>query len=503
MRQPFRYTITFIILSVIALNLNAQPGYNIAFSCAGLEKQTIKLAYHLGIAQYLKDSLITDEKGKCVFKGKEKLAPGVYMFVLPGNKYFEFLVEDRQDFSASCNFKPSTDEALNESKDKQAEGKWKNYEITAIKFKGSVLNDNFLSYESSWQSLQQKYADMKREFLDAKDKPDEQAKIKQSIIDQEMKMKLWLTSQSEINNGTLLGAIIKSIIPVNIDIPEVPSSVSNPDSVKKFWSYLYYKNHFFDNTELSNPGLIRSPVLATKLDQFFTQVVIQSPDSIIKETDKLLKKCQSQKEVFQYVTSWIFNKYASSQYMGHDAIVVHIADSVYLAGKAPWVSNEFIADLAKKVNRLRPNLIGVKATDLVMNSYTGNFVALYDVRADFTILYFWEPDCGHCKEATPKLKDYYNRNKDKGIEVFAVCTKDNKADWEKYITEHDLTWINGWDPDRLSHFDFFYNVESTPLVYILDKDKKIIAKKISVEDIGPFIESYREYQTSAGIKIAR
>jgi hypothetical protein len=52
---------------------------------------------------------------------------------------------------------------------------------------------------------------------------------------------------------------------------------------------------------------------------------------------------------------------------------------------------------------------------------------------------------------------------------------------------------NGWDPTRSTSFDYYYNVQSTPLIYILDKNKKIIAKKLAVEEIGPFIENYRKY----------
>jgi thiol-disulfide isomerase/thioredoxin len=187
------------------------------------------------------------------------------------------------------------------------------------------------------------------------------------------------------------------------------------------------------------------------------------------------------------------NRYASSEIMGHDAVVVHMADKVYLAGKAPWASKEYLDDLEKRVSRLRHNLIGMKASELLMGSFAGHHVSLYDVEAEFTIVYFWEPDCGHCKVATPMLKEYYDSNKSSGIEIFAVCTNHDKEKWEKYIVEHGLTWINGWDPQRMSRFDYFYNVESTPLIYILDHDKKIIAKRLAVEDVEAFIDSYRKY----------
>ena len=96
-------------------------------------------------------------------------------------------------------------------------------------------------------------------------------------------------------------------------------------------------------------------------------------------------------------------------------------------------------------------------------------------------------------QRTPKLKAYYEKAKNEGIEVFAVCTTADKEKWTKYIEDNKLTWINGWDPERSSHFDYYYNVQSTPMVYILDRNKKIIAKKLAVENIGSFIDNYRKY----------
>jgi thiol-disulfide isomerase/thioredoxin len=128
-----------------------------------------------------------------------------------------------------------------------------------------------------------------------------------------------------------------------------------------------------------------------------------------------------------------------------------------------------------------------------MDSYKGIFVSLYDIDKEFTILYFWEPDCGHCKEATPKLKAYYDKAKNSGVEVFAICTTSAKDKWEKYIVDNKLDWINGWDPERKSNFGFYYNVQATPTIYVLNRDKIIIAKKLSVDDIPSFIENYRKY----------
>jgi len=197
--------------------------------------------------------------------------------------------------------------------------------------------------------------------------------------------------------------------------------------------------------------------------------------------------------MFQFISVYLFNHFRESEIMGHDAVLVKIADDIYLSGKADWVTSDFKKDLQRQVELLRHNLIGMKAENLVMDSYKGIFVALYDIEKEFTILYFWEPNCGFCKEYTPKLRDYYLKARNEGVEVFAVCTISDKAAWTKYIDENNLSWINGWDPDRSSHFDYYYNVQTTPMVYILDRNKKIIAKKISVDDVPSFIETYRKY----------
>ena len=306
-------------------------------------------------------------------------------------------------------------------------------------------------------------------------------------------MKLYLKTVVKENGGNFLGTLVKALLPVDVPDFPVPIGFANPDSVKWIRNYLYNKDHYFDNIDLTDERLLRTPILYSKLDAFFTNVLIQAPDSINREIDKLIKRCSPDYKVFQFVSVYLFNHFRESEIMGHDAVMVKLADDIYLSGKADWVTKEFKDDLRKQIDLIRPNLIGKKAENIVMDSYKGIFVSLYDVEKDFTILYFWEPDCGHCKEATPKLKVYYDKPKDYSLEVFAVCTTSDKAKWTRYIEDNKLIWINGWDPKRSSHFDYYYNVQSTPTVYILDKNKKIIAKKLSVEEIGSFIDNYRKF----------
>jgi thiol-disulfide isomerase/thioredoxin len=468
-----KVSVIILLLFISASSFSQlKNGYEIDITILGLQDSSIYLAYHLGDKQYIKDTIRLDRNGHGVIAGQEALPQGIYMIVLPGKKYFEMLVSKDQHFALSCSY---------------------NDYFNTLKFIGSNENSAFVEYQKKWLTMQQQGTAIAKRIQNNKQNSDS-VKVLASIQKlQEDTMKKYLKTVIAANNENLLATLVNALLPLEVPEYSVPAGVTNPDSVKWIWNYNYNKDHFFDNIDLTDERLLRTPILQARLNAFFTNVVIQSPDSINKEIDRVIQKCKSNYKVFQFVAVYLFNHFRESEIMGHDAVMVKLADDIYLSGKADWVSKEFKDDLRKQIDMIRPNLIGKKAENLVMDSYKGIFVSLYDVEKEFTILYFWEPDCGHCKEATPKLKAYYEKAKNDNIEIFAVCTTADKPKWTKYIEDNKLTWINGWDPQRSSRFDFFYNVQSTPLIYILDKNKKIIAKKLAVEDIESFLNNYRKY----------
>ena len=469
-----RKLIFSILLSLVPVFLSGQlkNGYEINITIMDLQDSTVFLAYHLGDKQYIKDTAKLDRSGNGIFRGQQNLPQGIYMIVLPGRKYFEILISDNQRFSLSCTFSDY---------------------FNTLKFTGSKENSAFVEYQKNWVTMQQTAIAISKRIQNNKQNNDS-LKILGSVQKlQEENMKAYLKSVVKANEGNFLGTLVKGLLPIDIPKFTIPIGYKNPDSIRWVMNYNYNKDHFFDNIDLNDERLIRTPLLYSRLDSFFTNVLIQSPDTINKEIDKLINKCSSNYKMFQFVSVYLFNHFRESEIMGHDAVMVKIADDIYLSGKADWVTREFKDDLRKQIDLIRPNLIGKKAENMVMDSYKGIFVSLYDVEKDFTVLYFWEPNCGHCQEATPKLKAYYDKPKDYSLEVFAVCTTADKEKWTKYIEDNKLTWINGWDPKRISHFDFYYNVQSTPTIYVLDKNKKIIAKKLAVEEIGPFIDNYRKF----------
>ncbi len=463
---------TLVLFIILMPECKGKPGHEISFTIKGLADASVFLAYHLGDKQYIRDTVIVDSNGTGIFSGDETLPEGIYMIVLPGNKYFELLISDDQDFSLTC----SHNDAFN-----------------TLEFSGSDINTRFMDYQKNWVAMQQKASAIGKRILTNSQNRDSLNLLSDLQKQQEQKMIGYLKQVKDNNSGNLLSVLVRAMLPVDPPDFKIDPAAPSADSLRWVMEYNYNKNHYFDNLDLNDERLLRTPLLSSRLTAFFTNVVIQAPDSVISEIDRLIAMTSGNYKIFQYVAVWLFNHFRESSIMGHDAVMVKIADDIYLSGKADWVTEEFLKDLEKQINLLRPNLIGMPAQNLVMDSFNGVFVSLHDIEKDYTILYFWEPDCGFCKETTPLLRDMYGKLREDNIEVFTVCTTFDREEWEEYIRTNNLgSWINGWDPERRTNYAFFYNVQATPLIYVLDRDKKIIAKKIGVEDIIPFIENHRK-----------
>ena len=131
-------------------------------------------------------------------------------------------------------------------------------------------------------------------------------------------------------------------------------------------------------------------------------------------------------------------------------------------------------------------------TAIKQDPHIGYDFYLYDIEARYTILYFWEADCGHCQTATPVLHEAYSRLKDKGVEVISVHvinSIEGKEKWVDFVNENQLLgWLNCWSPYS-NEFRKSYNLQSYPQLFVLDKDKVIVAKRVTPEQAEQIINN--------------
>ena len=152
---------------------------------------------------------------------------------------------------------------------------------------------------------------------------------------------------------------------------------------------------------------------------------------------------------------------------------------------------------------LMSNLIGEKAADLEMLDKDGKPSTLYNLTGDYTVVCFWDPTCGHCKEELPRLDSIYRASwKKHGVKIYAVLSADSKedlkAEWMKYIREHNLgDWINVYQTKEMESaiaasqkpgYRQLYDITLTPTLYLLDNEKRIIGKKLTWQQLDELLQ---------------
>lgn len=457
----------FILLLLITFTVHAE-GYLISVKWEGMKDSTLILTHYYDSNIYVKDTIQLDNNGKGEFSGDEKLKEGLYMLFVNNNARFDFLLGSDQTFNI--------------------ETKSKDF-VENLSIKGASESEDFLTY----QKLVKNKIEEKNTLLGqlkSKDKDStEFAKTELERIDAEMEQYMDKTIANAGNN--MLGLFLNAANSLKIPKPDADESNPKYDSIAWFHSYNYRRDHFFDGINLADERILNTPLLKPKLEAYFNKILLQTPDSIIPQAYKLLNRAEENPITYQYLTQFLINNSLQSKIMGMDAVFLAVADEVYLKGKATWADSATIAKVAEEAYLTRYNLIGNKAPELFMENIDGEMESLHQIIADYTVLIFYEYDCGHCKKDIPALyNDVYLKFIEHNIEVFAVCMEDDHEKWKEFVDSNGLEgWHHMWDPSHKTKFRFKYNTKTAPTLYLLDKDKTIIAKKIDNSTLTSFLNS--------------
>jgi thiol-disulfide isomerase/thioredoxin len=226
--------------------------------------------------------------------------------------------------------------------------------------------------------------------------------------------------------------------------------------------------------------------------------------------------------------AYFTSTYEIPKIMGMDKVFVYMVDNYFKTGKANGVYDDSVIKLIiNRGNVLTPLQLGKIAPELYMidipthdkiakmgfdtaktseeitKIYYDNkeeieksYVTLSSIKADYLILLFWDVDCGHCQKEVPKILELYHDflKENKDVKVFGVYTQNEFEKFEKYIIDNKVDWINVYDGVHINNLKEKYDVVTTPVIYILDKNKVIKAKGIGSEAIkGIITQMEKEY----------
>ena len=458
-------------------SVSSQPvksvGRQISITLTPLKNCKVYLGSYYGKGRALVDSTLLNEKSVGVFKGDKKLVGGIYFVVTPQMTIqFEVLMPDQQQFSIVA------DTANKEQ----------------VNIIGSLDNDLFKTYSVVSNEKGRKIQGLEQSYRAATTKEDS-TRYRDEIIKADKDLQTYREGLVKQYPKSLLAMLFNTI--KRPTAPPVPVVKGVPDST---YPYRYVKNHFWDNVNFNDDRLLRTPFFEPKLDDFFKYYVSQDPDSIIAEVKTMMLSARTGKEIYPYLLTKFTNKYISPEFMGQDKVFLYLFENFYAKGDTSMLNASSKKTIIERAYSLMANQLGKPAPLLELTDTLGKTASLYELKSAFTIVAFWDPNCGHCKEEIPRLDSMYQAKwKALGVAVYSVNIYENEIPaWKKFLVEKKIskTWIHAYQTKEartkeekagLPSYKQLYDIFKTPTVYLLDKDKRIIAKQLSLEQFDDLI----------------
>lgn len=466
---PLLALATFLLLTTISLYA-APKGYRITVKLTGDTDTAILLAHYYGNKQYLDDTAYRNKQGVFEFEGEEKLPEGMYIIAGQSkSRYFDFFLTGTQQIEFKCN---PADVG------------------NTMEVKGSDENKLFYNY-IRFIGTKQKEIEPLTKWKQQHKEPSDSTAIVQARIDAiDKEAKSYIRTFYTANPEYLAANFVKANNEPDL-MPYITDAAGKVDSSRL---YFVYKEHYFDNFSFSDPRLIYTPVFASKIDYYLDKLVVPVLDSLEKDIDRLMELSAVNKETQKYLAWYLSLKYETSEIMGHDALFVYIVRRYLETGKVDWQYPTVKENILKRVNTLEPLLLNKPAPNLVLLDTSNYARSLTSVQAKYTLVFFWESTCGHCQKEMPKVLKFYDEfHKLYDLEIFGVSGDTSLVKWKEYVKKNAMPWINVNGHLRLGgDYHTLYDVNSTPVMYLLDENKKILTKRLLTDQISDFIRKREE-----------
>lgn len=463
---------------------------------APIGDSTIYLARYFGSKLYYADTT-NAVGGKFAFNGAKHKA-GMYAILLPGPKSFDFIYDNEEI------------EIILKDTNKLVEN---------LEVKKSINNKLFFDYLRYMNAKKAESMVISGNMKKPETTPEMKTKYTADLNKINDEVVAYQKNIIATNPTKFVAVLIK--MTMDVPLPDYPRDEKGAITDSNY-VYHYYVNHYWDNVDLKDPRIVNTPIFHTKLDKFFSKKgILQIPDTINYYATKLINQTDmkdQENKVFQYIVHHVTNKYETSPIMGLDAVFCYMANTYYCPPNnlAYWMTPENTEKVCERAEKVCRVMIGGNSVPIILpDSTEKKWYNTYDIKADYTVLYFWDPNCGHCKKVTPKLQVLYDKKfKERNIEIYAIGkgTGTEFAEWKNFIRKNNLTFINvaltdsiyklATNPDQIGLTELLrkytniqslnyadtWDIYSTPRIFILDKEKRIIYKQISIGQLEEILD---------------
>ena len=432
----------------------AKGGYKFTLQIDGCKDSLVLVCYYHAQTLRVLDSAFNDGHGKFVFQGDRELKPGLYYFSNEKGKTVDFVV-----YHEKPQFKFRTDD--------------RNWERN-ISVSGSRQNTLFYNFNRSTEHV---YDAVRA----ARDEMDSAAFLefrRQQFLRIDTIRMEFIAKHPD--------AMLSKMMLATKD-PAAP-----PDSLKGNDRYFYIMHHYFDNMPLDDDFLIRTPrsVFYERVNEYVEKRMHGlPPELVIPLVDSLIDRSEPAPEVFNWLLLTLTERYLQSNIMVYDEIYVHLVQRYFATGKASFLSPSTIDEQVERANKWERLLVGREAPELILFDTTRRVWSLHHMPGRYTLLLFWSPTCGHCRDIIPAVYKVFDRLADSlDMTAFAILsepTEETMVKWKRFLEDHHMDnprWVNLNGGEANIDWREVYDITTTPQIYLINNEThKFLAKKLSAE----------------------
>jgi thiol-disulfide isomerase/thioredoxin len=458
-------------------------GYKIDLTIKPYQNQWVYLAYYYGGIKGLGDSIYLDANSRGALTGNKPMQQGVYIMASPAKTIlFEMLIPEDQVFSISM-------DTLNPD--------------ASLKFEGSEENRLFTDY-TKYISPRAMAIEGARRQLDSTKDAATKAKLTKDIEQYGNEINGFRLDVIKKYPESMLALLFKTMqeVPYPANLQQAKTRA---DSLAQ---YRFGKNHYWDNFDFMDGRLVRTPIFENKLKAYINNWVVPDSDSIIFEQNWMMALGRNDPEMSRYLISYFIDNYMYPKIMGQDKVFLHTYER-YVANNNPttaWLNEKQRKAITERAYMVMANQLGSPAYDMALVDTAGKIRKLYDLKADYVVVAFWDPHCGKCREELPKIDSLYKTAwKKSNIQVYAVMVNEESvADWPPFIRNTGKGWVHVHQTKEMreaeekaqqANFRQLYDMRSTPTLFLLDKDKRIVAKNLGLEDLDNVLKQKLSLET--------
>lgn len=272
----------------------------------------------------------------------------------------------------------------------------------------------------------------------------------------------------------------------SFQLPEIPVMMTDPEQ-----RAVYAAQHYWDLFDFRDTAYIHLPDITEQAAVNFMDLLQRiPPQEALTALSGMAEKASVEPKMISYLWETMYRYWHDpNSPMKNEDMFILLCKGMEQTPQA----GEFLQERAAFLRRMaEKNRIGMKAADIVYTLESGKKGRLYGLKADYTLVFFYNPDCHTCAEIKTVMRQSacLDRLLSEGrLKVLTIYPDEDVDLWREHLPEMSEKWINGYDKGQVLTLEQRYDLSSIPSFYLLDEQKKVVLKDVDWQEILHFIEN--------------